>query len=385
MDDATEAYLPIWLELELDEKSRLFELRAREERAVVVGSHPSCDVRVARAGVASTHFHFEREGDAVVVVPGYRAALIVDNAPAAGPVTLTKSARVEFCGAVLEVTVHDVPPLHMLLDARHGTDRAPQGPDYFARLPDDTDPTVQALVAVAPAQAVADRASGLPEEELDLMTTTAWRAVPRVQALGPQGTFIMKRPAEVSVASEAPVVTASAPLPPIAPTERIRLEPWTAAPADSAGLAPPADALATPSLAPVEHPVVPVKRRLSALEQLGVMASRQPLRVVATALPICAVVALAFVGAARLAGRPHAAVAPPPAVHVHTQHAASGAPPPEIRGGVASETTDAAIAEPAVSPHVVAPAPPGSSNRATTLLSASPAVRHAPKHVLVGR
>ncbi len=356
MDDATEDYLPIWLELRFDEKSWLFELRAHEERAVVVGSHPSCDVQVARAGVASTHFHFEREREGVVIVPGYRAALIVDNAPAAGPVTLTKTALVEFCGALLEVTVHDVPPLDMVLGARHATDQRAQGQDYFAHLPGDADPTVQGIVAVAPPQATIDREPGPAEDELDLMTTTAWRAVPRVQALGPQGTFIMKRRPDAPVAPDAPVVTASAPLPPIAPTERIRLEPWTAAPADSASLAPPGHALTTPSLAPVVQTVVPLKRRVSALEHLGIVASRQPLRVVAAALPICAVVALAFVGAARLAGRPQGTVVPPPAVRVHTQRAASGPPPPEVEGRVASDTPDGSLVNPAASPRVAATA-----------------------------
>lgn len=335
--DGTEDYLPLWLELHLDDEAWLFELRAGEERAVVVGSHPTADVHVARHGVASTHFHFERERGGIVVVPGYRAALIVDHVPAPEPAAIATKARIEFCGALLAATVHDVPPLHMLLQARHGTDRMMRAPDYLERLPEDTDPTVVAVAAIAPAVRATAGALQESDDDLDLLTTTAWRASAPPTSLGPQGTLIMLRPED----NEAPLTAAepSRPpsLPPIAPPERIRLDTWSNLAAAStepsptrievphphgartrpatanavrpAPLAPHVARTATPSLAPTGATVPPAKKRAPALERLGVAASRHPFRVAAAALPICAVFALAFVGAARLTGRAHIAPA----------------------------------------------------------------------------
>lgn len=330
--DGIEDYLPLWLELRLDDEAWLFELRAGEERAVVVGSHPTADVHVARQGVASTHFHFERERDGIVVVPGYRAALIVDHLPAPEPTAISKEARVEFCGALLKATVHDVPPLHMLLQARHGTDRMMRGPDYLERLPEDWDTTVVGVAAVATASSPGEQASSDSiADELDMMTTTAWRAAAPPAPLGPQGTLIMQRPLDDDLAPQAPEPRKPQSLPPIAPPERIRLDPWSAPAAaspessptrvsvphphgtgvrsNSGGTAtpqlalPPSASTATPSLAPTGTTVPPPKKRASALEQLGMVALRHPVRVAAIALPICAVLALAIVGAARLAGR----------------------------------------------------------------------------------
>ena len=55
---------PLWLQIRHKDLTWLFELKAGEERAVVVGSQHRADVCIARPGVASMHFHFEREGDA---------------------------------------------------------------------------------------------------------------------------------------------------------------------------------------------------------------------------------------------------------------------------------------------------------------------------------
>jgi hypothetical protein len=334
--DAFEDYLPLWLELHVDEQSWLFELRAGEERAVVVGSHPSADVRVAREGIASTHFHFEREAGGVVIVPGYRAALVVDRVPAPEPVTVTKGARVEFCGALLEATVHDVPPLEMLPQARDRTDRMMRRPGYFKRLPGDTEPTVVAVAAaVSPSAAAAEEPGS--DDEIDTMTTTAWRAVPPPSApVGPQGTLIIQRSQSNSEAGQTTPVPAKTPsLPPIAPAARIRFDPWT--PHDVAssqssptrvevphprGSVPPPVSFAGPgipstadesarshSLAPTEHAVATAVKRASALAQLGLAATRHPIRVALVSLPVCVVLALAFVGAARLAGKYPAATA----------------------------------------------------------------------------
>lgn len=386
---ATEDYLPVWLELRVDESSWLFEFPAGEQRAVVVGSHATSDVQVTRDGVASAHFHFEREGDGIVVVPGYRAALIVDHVPAPEPLTLAKRGRVEFCGTVLVAIVHDVPPLHMLLDARNGTDRMMRHPDYFEALPGDWDTTALAIAAVVvPETTDAKPTSEAAEDELDTMTTSAWRAVQDLVPLGPQGTVIMKRPDAAAVPIDPPDERKPASLPPIAPTERMRLERWTAAAASPESsptrvevprpqgrgghaapprsssrpsFANPIEAAATPSLAPTERVVVPPKDRASALAQLGIAASRHPWRTAAAALPVCAVIALALVGAARLAGRPRTAFASEPALLVQARQAASKPAPTmssEPRSRIAPVTTLPASAS---APIVVAsssPSPP---------------------------
>lgn len=413
---AIEDYLPLWLELRVDESSWLFEFPAGEQRAVVVGSHATSDVQVTRDGVASTHLHFEREADRIVVVPGYRAALIVDHVPAPEPVALAKRARVEFCGAVLVAIVHDVPPLHMLLDARHGTDRMMRHPDYFEALPGDLDTTALAIAAVVvPETTDAKPTSEAAEDELDTMTTSAWRAVEALVPLGPHGTVIMKCPDAPAVPVDPPDVRKPASLPPIAPTERMRLEPWTAAapapessptrvevprprggagrvaPAKSSSPPPfakPAEAAATASLAPTERAVVHTKNEASALAQLGIAASRHPLRIAVAALPVCAVLALALVGAARLAGRSPTASSSEPASLVRAKRSAVQPAPtfsiePPLR--IAAETIPAASAPVSVvvasssSPAVVTIAGAPSASVAPVQAAAPPVAQRRPR------
>jgi hypothetical protein len=412
--DGTEDYLPLWLELHLDEQAWLFELGAREERAVVVGSHPTSDVRVARAGVASTHFHFERESGSVVVVPGFRAALVIDHAPATEPTFLGRRARVEFCGTVLEATVHDVPPLHMLLQARHGTDLMMRRPDYIERLPEATDPTVVAIAAVGAPQAPTSEAGGTDsDEELDTMTTTAWRASPSAKAIGPQGTVIMQRPPGPDTAPATSEPRRSSSLPPIAPAERIRLDPWGTLPNTGPDSSPtrvevprprrsrtppslgaegaarssrPSMSTNAPSLAPIERAVSPWPA--SALARLGLAASRHPIRVAMAALPICAVLALACVGAARLAGRYPAARPARPLAAVATsatEQTGHAQPRAAAATSAASATASLTSVEPPLSLSSSSAAAPAAG---ATTVSARPAPQRSPrppKHVFLGK
>ncbi|HKY34645.1 MAG TPA: hypothetical protein VJN18_01790 [Polyangiaceae bacterium] len=141
---------PLWLEVRLDDTTWLFELKAGEERAVVVGSHNRADVRITRPGVASMHFHFEREDDAVLLVPGYQAALRLNSVKAPEPCSLEARATVEFSGISLEVVTHRTRPAH--LETMRSVDSAadrPSSAEYLKGLPDDTDPTGIAVAAVA--------------------------------------------------------------------------------------------------------------------------------------------------------------------------------------------------------------------------------------------
>lgn len=309
--EGSEDYLPLWLELRLGDQSWLFEFRAGDERAVIVGSHVMADVRVAHEGVAATHFHFEREADAIVVVPGYRAALLLNEAAISDPAAIAKQACLDFRGIRLEADVHDVPPLHLLLQARHGQERTRHSRDYFERLPGEADPTVADLRVVS-------RANPTDEDELDLRTTTALRAVAPVDGFGPFGTVIMQLPPH----DEVTPVSARLPelLPATAPdsTERLRLEPWTTTPPESFDTSPtPVDLprprgtstpgcrlSVSPSLAPTAKPAASTHTP-SLLDHLGTAASKHPLRLAATALPICLLITLALVGAARLVRETH--------------------------------------------------------------------------------
>lgn len=86
---------PLWLEILLNDEQWTFELGIDTDAAIVVGSHPSAQVQIARPGVAATHFHFERERNGLFVVPGYRAGLRVNAAKVSEPVALTERGVID--------------------------------------------------------------------------------------------------------------------------------------------------------------------------------------------------------------------------------------------------------------------------------------------------
>lgn len=193
---------PLWLEIRHKELTWLFELKAGEERAVVVGSQHRADVCLARPGIASMHFHFEREGDAVTVIPGYRSELRINSVRALEPCPIRTHAIVEFCGASLEVTTHRQRPSHLELTAY--VERT-SGLDYLQSLPEDTDPTGVAATAVSGVSHVSldtlevVRAAFVTERIVREPAADADRPVARLSGpalgapLGPQGTVIMSR------------------------------------------------------------------------------------------------------------------------------------------------------------------------------------------------
>jgi len=61
--------LPLLLELKVRGSVHVFLLAAGEERALTVGSAAVADLRLDEVGVAPVHFHFEREGDEVWLIP----------------------------------------------------------------------------------------------------------------------------------------------------------------------------------------------------------------------------------------------------------------------------------------------------------------------------
>lgn len=131
----------LWLEVSFADRSWLFELKSGEDRAVVVGSNVNADVLVVRPGVGSTHFHFEREDDAILLVPGYRAALRVNSLRAVDPVVLPERATIELLNLSLQVVTHVKKPEHLRITEPPPSPSQLAPRDYFENLPDETEPT----------------------------------------------------------------------------------------------------------------------------------------------------------------------------------------------------------------------------------------------------
>lgn len=107
----------LWLDIATRAESYLFELTAGEERAIVVGSFENADVRIDDARVEPVELHFERDGDAVCVVPAYDSEIEVNAARLSGPRRIHQRAIVEFQGHVLRVRVLEDPRSLSLLTA----------------------------------------------------------------------------------------------------------------------------------------------------------------------------------------------------------------------------------------------------------------------------
>lgn len=105
-DKDTRAGESIWLELVLDGTSQTFELCADEMRAVAVGSLPGADLRVNRPGVAPLHFHIEREGSTLWIVPAYGSAdLRLDTQRLLGPRPIRGRAVIEFSNTRIDARI----------------------------------------------------------------------------------------------------------------------------------------------------------------------------------------------------------------------------------------------------------------------------------------
>jgi hypothetical protein len=139
----------LWLSLRLGHCNWLFELEPGDERAIVVGSLSRAQVRIGRPGVAPIHFHLEREGDAICLVPGYRDDLVVNERAVARPCLLEPRSIIQFSGLRLEVAFFtlDADSLGIPSDSRASrlleADSARR--ERVLSLPDSTDPTCVAI------------------------------------------------------------------------------------------------------------------------------------------------------------------------------------------------------------------------------------------------
>ena len=96
--------LPVLLELRVRGSVHVFQLAAGDERAVTVGSALSADLRLAEAGVAPVHFHFEREGDEVWLMPTASVGrLRLDSSRVDAKSRLNRRCVVEVAAFTIEV------------------------------------------------------------------------------------------------------------------------------------------------------------------------------------------------------------------------------------------------------------------------------------------
>jgi len=213
---------PLWLEISVARTNRVFLVRAEDERAIVVGSLLRADVHLPQQGVAPVHFHFEREGDRIWLVPTYRAELRVNSARISEPCPIVDRATIEFLGLSLQAVVHEKDPGHgetrtgWRTGVLHGAQR---GIDYLTDLPSETDPTGVALTSLDRAhptsstfdtvQVVSPRleldelsvagteSAGVREHRPDPLppqnTERIFSPTFTSERLGPQGTLIMDR------------------------------------------------------------------------------------------------------------------------------------------------------------------------------------------------
>lgn len=195
----------LWLEVQQNDERWLFELGASDEAAITVGSHPSAQIHVVSPGVAATHFHFERERNELVLVPGYRAGLRINAIKAPGPTPLPEHATVDFCAVSLQVKVYRKRPASF---RGHMSRRSSTPAEYMQALPAETDATGIALPPARPLPSL----SSLDTVEVAaprFRTESLMRlgAAPRPNAspvLGPQGTVIMRAVRLESEPNEAP-------------------------------------------------------------------------------------------------------------------------------------------------------------------------------------
>lgn len=227
----------LWLELRLDEERWLFELASDDDQAITVGSHPSARVHIPRPGVAATHFHFERDRNAIFAVPGYRAALRINSVKAPAPLAVPEHATLDFCGTSIESVIHRTRPS----DFADKVGARPTPAEYLRALPSENDATAVARsVATAPVSvSTFDTVEVSPPrfKTEGLVPLGAVPLPPEVAApLGPQGTVVMRVVRPESIPPLPPAAEPTRPTVDFSRTERIPVFKDTA---DVAGVSSP--------------------------------------------------------------------------------------------------------------------------------------------------
>lgn len=180
-----------WLVVNHETRTYVFELAADAERAIVVGSLKRADVPVSGPGVAPVHFHFEREGQKLLLVPAYNAEVRVNSKLARGPQPISGHAVVEFADLRLEAAIHVTRPEYTPLPSLDILDRE-SGIQYLSALPSDTQTTRLALEPFTPIENIQ---AGIDTRALPLEQASLWTHTQRIERVDPalQTTQVMER------------------------------------------------------------------------------------------------------------------------------------------------------------------------------------------------
>ncbi|MGC4068041.1 MAG: hypothetical protein QM784_26010 [Polyangiaceae bacterium] len=101
----------LWLVVKSVERSWVFEMPAECTRVVTMGAAEHVDIRLNSPAAPPLACYFEREGDAIRIVPAYLSEhLRVDTTVAERPRWIMRRSIVELPGVVLQVRVRDEPP-----------------------------------------------------------------------------------------------------------------------------------------------------------------------------------------------------------------------------------------------------------------------------------
>jgi len=192
----------LWLEVHHDGRAHVFCCAPNEERAIVLGSLPRADIRVVRPGISPVHFHFEREGDRIVLVPTYNAEVRVNSMLVQGPVALPEQVLVEFGGTRIEAFVRSTPPEPTDYPSLDIPDRE-SGISYLAALPTDTQTT---KLALDPFPLLENLQAAIETRETPLEFSADLSRTQRIERLAPelQTTQVMERLQVVTAAIPAP-------------------------------------------------------------------------------------------------------------------------------------------------------------------------------------
>jgi hypothetical protein len=98
----------LWLSVRFGRENWLFELAPNDEHAIVVGNWRRAHVPINRREVAPIHFHLERDGDAIRLIPGYGNDVRVNGRLLIGSRLLEPRSCVEFAGLVAEVAFFSI-------------------------------------------------------------------------------------------------------------------------------------------------------------------------------------------------------------------------------------------------------------------------------------
>lgn len=374
---------PLFVELSGSGFRHVFEFEAANDRAFLVGSSRQADFRVDRDGIAAVEFHLERSGADVWLVPAYRARrLRVNGVPIASSVKIGGRLLLALSGLELELRLL---PDDADMDETSRSSSAPRPlpANYLDTLPTDTactlvamsldaEPALNMLTQPIPSErwlALAPQATeriaplrpaslqnlqqterlaplvGPPPPALDestarvaLLQTQRIAPVTAAPPLAPPG---VPAPASKPVHSAAPVASERARAVEPAPlaTQETTAFDVTALAQDQPALDSQAVAASTTSR-PEPQPLTkraampPGSSVTAFLTQLGILTKQRPVLIVGGGLVGSLVLALALVGAARVASparvEPKVAGSPPRAAP-STQPSASAPNPAPLR------------------------------------------------------